>query len=92
LAQDTRLSLSAIAKLPRLRVRAADKIGAEFVWDKTSLYEVVKAAGVKFDEALRVPALANYLLVEAADGSCVICTARARSRLQGSGFSARGST
>jgi hypothetical protein len=33
---------------------------------------VLKAAGVKFGEALRGPALANYLLVEAADGYRVV--------------------
>jgi len=72
LAQDMRLSLSAIAKLSRLRVRAPDEKGAESVWEGTPLYEVLKAAGVKFGEALRGPALANYLLVEAADGYRVV--------------------
>lgn len=67
-AQNTRLSLSAVAKLPRLRIRAADEKGTESVWEGTPIYEVLKAAGVKFGEALRGPALANYLLVEAADG------------------------
>ena len=71
-AQDTRLNLSALGKLPRLRVRAADEKGAESAWEGTPLYEVLKAAGVKFGEALRGPALANYLLVEAADGYRVV--------------------
>ena len=67
-AQDTRLSLSAIAKLAHLSVRATDEKGAESVWEGTPIYEVLKAAGINFGEALRGPALANYLLVEAADG------------------------
>jgi hypothetical protein len=72
LTQDTRLNLSAIAKLPRLRIRAADEKGVESVWEGTPLYEVLKAAGAKFGEALRGPALANYLLVEATDGYRVV--------------------
>lgn len=62
------MSLSAVTKLPRLRIRAADEKGTESVWEGTPLYEVLKAAGIKFGEALRGPGMANYLLVEAADG------------------------
>ncbi len=50
------------------------KKGKESVWEGPTLHEILKAAGVKFSEAIRGKALANYLLVEAADGYRVVFT------------------
>jgi len=70
--QETKFSLNDIARLPRVSIRARDEQGKESVWEGTTLFEVLKAAGVKFGEAIRGKALANYLLVEAADGYRVV--------------------
>jgi DMSO/TMAO reductase YedYZ molybdopterin-dependent catalytic subunit len=65
-----RLELTAdgFAKLPRQSVRVKDPAGADVEYEGVLLGEVLKAAGVKLGEDLRGPALANYLMVEAADG------------------------
>jgi len=70
--RETRVSLGELAKLPRVSVRAKDEKGKEAVWEGTALHEVLKAAGVKFGEAIRGAALANYLMVEAVDGYSVV--------------------
>lgn len=70
--RETRMSLSEIAKLPRTRVQAKDEKGKESVWEGPLLSGVLKAAGVKFGEAIRGKALANYVLAEAADGYRVV--------------------
>jgi hypothetical protein len=57
--RETRMSMSEIAKLPRVSVRAKDEKGKESVWEGTLLHEVLKAAGVNFGEAIRGAALAN---------------------------------
>lgn len=64
------LDLTAVqlAKLTRRTVHAADKGGKEFEFEGVPLVEVLRAAGVKFGDDLRGPALATYLVVEAADG------------------------
>lgn len=72
--RETRMSMGEIAKLPRVSVRAKDEKGKESVWEGTALHEVLKAAGVKLGEAIRGAALANYLMVEAADGYRVVFT------------------
>lgn len=72
--REIRMSLSEMARLPRFSVRAKDEKGKESVWEGPTLHEVLKAAGVKFGEAIRGKALANYLLVEAADGYRVVFT------------------
>lgn len=66
--REIKMSLEDIAKLPRMNVKAKDEKGKESVWEGTPLREVLKVAGVKFGEAIRGKALADYLLVEAADG------------------------
>ena len=70
--RETKMSIAEIAKLPHIRLRAKDEKGRESLWEGASLNEVLKAAGVKFGEAIRGAALANYLLVEAADGYRVV--------------------
>jgi len=66
------LTSTDLARLPRRTVRAKDHDSRESTFDGVSLVEVLKAAGVKFGNDLRGPALATYLLVEAADGYRVV--------------------
>ena len=66
------MSIGEIAKLPHVSVRAKDEKSKESVWEGTPLHEVLTVAGVNFGEAIRGAALANYLLVEAADGYRVV--------------------
>jgi hypothetical protein len=61
-----------LAGLPRQTVRAKDHSGKESLFEGVSLSEVLVAAGVKLGNELRGPALANYVLVEAADGYRVV--------------------
>jgi Oxidoreductase molybdopterin binding domain len=69
---ETKLSFSEIAKLPRTMVRARDEKGKESLWEGPALQDVLKSAGIRLGEAIRGKALANYLLVEAADGYRVV--------------------
>lgn len=62
------LTAADLAGLPRETVRARDHGGVEAEFEGVPLVEVLKAAGVRFGEELRGPALANYLMVEASDG------------------------
>ncbi len=66
------LTASALAQLPRQSVRAKERDGKEVTFDGVPLVEILKSAGVKFGHDLRGPALANYLVVEAADGYRVV--------------------
>ncbi len=62
------LTAEEFAKLPRQSVHAKDHEGKEADYEGVALVDVLKAAGVKFGQDLRGKALANYLVVEAADG------------------------
>ena len=57
-----------VAKLPRSTVKAKGHDGKEATSEGIALVEILELAGVEFGERLRGKALANYLLVEAADG------------------------
>jgi DMSO/TMAO reductase YedYZ molybdopterin-dependent catalytic subunit len=63
-----KLTSAEFAKLPRQSVRAKDHSGKESDFEGVALVDVLKQAGVKFGSDLRGPALAQYLVVEAADG------------------------
>lgn len=63
-----KLTADEFAKLPRQSVRARDHEGTESVFEGVPVFEVLAYAGVKFGPDLRGPALATYLVVEAADG------------------------
>lgn len=63
-----KLSPTDLAKLPRSSVKAKGHDGKEATFEGIALAEILKLAGVEFGERLRGKALANYLLVEAADG------------------------
>jgi DMSO/TMAO reductase YedYZ molybdopterin-dependent catalytic subunit len=67
-----KLTASEFARLPRQSVRGKDRDGKEVEFEGVPLVEVLKTAGIKFGHDLRGPALANYLLVEAADGYRVV--------------------
>ena len=64
----SKLTAPEFAQLPRQTVRAKDHEGKEADFEGVPLVEVLKASGVKFGQDLRGPALATYLIVEAADG------------------------
>ena len=63
-----KLTAEEFGRFPRQTVRAKDHDGKEAEFEGVPLVEVLKAAGVKFGEDLRGPALAAYLVVEASDG------------------------
>lgn len=54
--------------MPRQTVKAADHGGAEAEWSGVPLHLLLKQAGADLGDALRGPALAQYVLVTAGDG------------------------
>ena len=70
--QDLRLSFSDLARFPRQNLRATDELGKESLFEGVLVAEILKAAGVKFGKELRGKRLADYLLVETADGYRVV--------------------
>lgn len=56
------------SKLPRTQVKVKERDGKEVRFEGVSLVEVLRFAGVPFNEHLRGSRVANYVLVEAADG------------------------
>jgi DMSO/TMAO reductase YedYZ molybdopterin-dependent catalytic subunit len=66
------LNAEAISRLPRKTVRAKGPDNKEAVYEGVALVKVLQAAGLKFGRDLRGPALATYLVVEAADGYRVV--------------------
>lgn len=63
-----KLTAEDLARLPRQQFHARDRGGKESEYEGVPLVEVLKASGVPFGSDLRGPALASYLVVEAADG------------------------
>jgi DMSO/TMAO reductase YedYZ molybdopterin-dependent catalytic subunit len=70
--QALELTAEALAKLPRQTVRVKESDGKEVAYEGVPLVEVLQAAGLKFGHDLRGPALAKYLVVEAADNYRVV--------------------
>ena len=66
--REGRLTVNDLSKLKRTSVRGKDEKGNEGVWEGTAVHEVLRAADVQLGPALRGKTLANFLLVEAADG------------------------
>jgi DMSO/TMAO reductase YedYZ molybdopterin-dependent catalytic subunit len=62
------LTAPEFGRLPRRAVLAKDHDGTDAEFKGVPLVEVLKTAGVKFGQDFRGPALASYLVVEAADG------------------------
>jgi DMSO/TMAO reductase YedYZ molybdopterin-dependent catalytic subunit len=69
---DLKLSFSDLARFPRQNLRATDELGKESLFEGVLVAEILKAAGVKFGKELRGKRLADYLLVETADGYRVV--------------------
>jgi len=67
-----KLDAEGFAGLPRQTVRVKDRDGEEVEYEGAPLCEALKAAGLSFGEDLRGLALADYLVVEAADGYKVV--------------------
>ena len=67
-AQPLSLSQEQLAKLPRQTVRAKAHDGVDSVFEGVPLIEILAKAGVATGQALRGPAMAQYVIVEAADG------------------------
>jgi DMSO/TMAO reductase YedYZ molybdopterin-dependent catalytic subunit len=63
-----KLTASDLARLRRQTIHAKERDGKEAGFEGVLLVDVLKAAGVKLGHDLRGPAMANYLVVEAADG------------------------
>ncbi len=57
-----------LAKLPRKEVKATDHDGVEGIYSGHELREIIGPAGAKLGKDLRGPAVAQYLVIEAADG------------------------
>ena len=70
--KETALSPEAFAKLPRQTVKVKDAKGNPATYEGVLLGEVLRSAGATLGKDLRGPLLANYLLVEAADGYRVV--------------------
>jgi hypothetical protein len=66
------LTADALSRLPHQTVRVKGPDGKEAAYEGVPIVEVLQSAGVKFGHDLRGPALATYLLVEAADGYRVV--------------------
>lgn len=66
-AKPLELAAADLAKLPRKEVRGKDHDGKESVYSGVELREILKLAGVKFGKDLRGTAIAQFLVVEAAD-------------------------
>jgi DMSO/TMAO reductase YedYZ molybdopterin-dependent catalytic subunit len=66
--RELELTAEAISRLPRQTIRVKGPDGTESAFEGVRIVELLQAAGAKFGEDLRGPALATYLVVEAADG------------------------
>lgn len=62
-----------LAALPRSTVRVADKSETPLTFEGVRVADLLMAAGMKFGHNLRGPRLADYLIVESADGYRVVC-------------------
>ena len=67
-----KLSFADLARFPRHSLRATDELGKESLFEGVLVAEILKSAGVKFGKELRGKKLADYLLVETADGYRVV--------------------
>jgi hypothetical protein len=64
----TEMSAADLAKLPRKEVTGKDHDGRESTFSGVEIREILTAAGAKLGADIRGKRLAEYLLVEAADG------------------------
>ena len=66
------LTMKDLELLPHQSVKARDHAGKEAEWSGVPLYQVLQKAGLNFGDSLRGPALAQYVLVTAADGYRIV--------------------
>jgi hypothetical protein len=66
--KETTITSMAWKKLPRRKVTVKGRKGVEITYEGVSLSEVLRSAKVPFDKHLRGPHVAQYLVVEGADG------------------------
>lgn len=66
------LTMKDLELLPHQTVNAKEHAGKEAEWSGVPLYQVLQKAGFNFGDSLRGPALAQYVLVMAADGYRVV--------------------
>ncbi len=64
----TEISAVDMAKLPRKEVTGKDNDGKESTFSGVEIRNILAAAGAKLGETVRGKRLAEYLLIEAADG------------------------
>jgi DMSO/TMAO reductase YedYZ molybdopterin-dependent catalytic subunit len=64
----TSFAADQLAKLPRRTIKAKDHSGVDASYEGVPLAELLKAADVTLGKQLKGALIANYLLVEAADG------------------------
>jgi DMSO/TMAO reductase YedYZ molybdopterin-dependent catalytic subunit len=67
-----KLSFADLARFPRDSLRATDELGKESLFEGVLVAEILRSAGMKFGKELRGKKLADYLLVETADGYRVV--------------------
>ena len=67
-----KLSFADLARFPRHSLRATDELGKESIFEGVLVAEILRSAGMKFGKDLRGKRLADYLLVETADGYRVV--------------------
>lgn len=70
--QSTTITATEFSKLPHIEHRAKDHDGQEHTYAGVSLAALLQRAGAPMGGQLRGKALANYLLVDAADGYRVV--------------------
>jgi DMSO/TMAO reductase YedYZ molybdopterin-dependent catalytic subunit len=61
------LTLSDLSKMPRRSVKTKNPDGKDVTYDGVELREILSRAGVRFGEEMRGKAVANYVLIQAAD-------------------------
>ena len=67
-----KLSFADLARFPRHSLCATDELGKKSLFEGVLVAEILKSAGMKFGRELRGKKLADYLLVETADGYRVV--------------------
>jgi DMSO/TMAO reductase YedYZ molybdopterin-dependent catalytic subunit len=70
--KETTFTAEAIAKLPRQTLKVKDHKGNPATYEGVPLADVLRSANVTLGKDLKGPLLANFLLVEAADGYRVV--------------------
>ena len=66
--KSSKVTVADFAKLPHKELKAKDHDGVEATYSGVELREILAASGAKFGKDLKGPMVAQYLVVEAADG------------------------